>query len=67
MIFIGTHSFRHVAKYFAKNRAARLITAGLFILVVLALAVGIYEFFLWQFQLVSSDNYFSQTVSLFIW
>ena len=67
MMFIWKYGFRRIGDYFSKNRAARMITAGLFLLLIFGLAAGVYEFFVWQFSLLSGSSYFALTVSLFVW
>ncbi len=54
-------------RYFKNRLAAKLITVGLFFLVFLAVAVGLYLFFRQGFYYLNSDQYFREPITLYVY
>ncbi len=57
-------NLRSAKDYFKKERAARLITASLFLFVFVMVAVGLYFFFRFGFTFLKKDLFFAPVLSL---
>ncbi len=60
------HFSRRVTRYFSQNRAAKITTASLFILLLLFLSAGIFSFFLHGFRFLSLSGYFKDAILLYL-
>jgi len=58
-------NFTRVRRYFGTRRAAKAITAALFALVFVGVAVGIYQFFFYSLKYVSIYIYLRTAISLY--
>jgi hypothetical protein len=63
--FLWQINFRRFGRYFQKNRAAKIITVALFLLVFCAVAVGIYQFFYHGFLYLKDFPYFRPALMLY--
>ncbi len=63
--FLWQINLRRLGRYFKKNAAAKLITAALFLLVLLAVAAGIYQFFYYGFLYLKNYPYFRPALMLY--
>lgn len=63
---LSRHFARRIIRYFSQNRAAKITTASLFLLLLLALSAGIFSFFLHGFRFLSLSGYFKETILLYL-
>lgn len=61
------YSWQRMLRYFRTRRSAKIITIGLFSVLFLSIAVGIYLFFKEGFYFISSDLYFREAFSLYVY
>jgi hypothetical protein len=64
-LFFWGLQLSRIRRYFKHRTVAKLITAGLFIAVFLAVAAGIYEFFLHGFKYLATFPYFRNALTLY--
>ncbi len=65
ILFLWQLNVRRFKRYFYKKSAGKLITAGLFLLVFIAVAVGIYQFFSHGFTFLKNYPYFRAALLLY--
>ncbi|MBP7811789.1 MAG: hypothetical protein KA054_03025 [Candidatus Moranbacteria bacterium] len=63
---LSRHFARRIVQYFSQNRAAKITTTSLFILLLLALSVGIFSFFLHGFRFLAFSGYFREIILLYL-
>ncbi len=61
------YRLQNLKGYFKTGRPAKIVTVGLFLLVLTAVAVGVYLFAREGFYYVSADPYFKDALSLYVY
>lgn len=64
--FLWRYFSRRITWYFSRNRAAKITTASLFLLLLLSLSAGIFSFFLHGFRFLALSDYFKEALLLYL-